>query len=261
MIFNFNIFGLNNGSIVVVMLTETRENQMMIFDTMNASALKSALLSLALLGGFSSIEASSSSSTLSEMTASEIISLLPAASSGLNSNETVTEAITVSGRDLLTKAYGTISSVNSSEGAIDMAQKTMNVTPEREDNYLWLDSADGYNIEYNGMSPEVSALVRLENDSISDYGFFFLFPYSADDKENAGMDQTRFSLSMLEDFESLGVDLGANAYTSDLFEVNGDYADNYMAMRLIDDSEGERFILLLSVEPNACNEMDRVAAN
>ncbi|MDE6718132.1 MAG: hypothetical protein K2J70_08070 [Muribaculaceae bacterium] len=220
---------------------------------MNASTVKSALLSLALLGGALTMNATGSVS-LSEMTAADIISMIPSAGCSRENSGKEAEAIQVSGHDLLTKAYGTIEAVNSSAGTIDLSETVMNMTPVREENCLWLDSADGYNIEYNGMTPDVSALVRLENDSISDYGFFFLFPYSE------SLDQRDFSLSLLEDFEKMGIDLGANAYTSDLFEVSGDYIDNYMAMRLIDDSEGERLILLLSVEPNAITAADRQGA-
>ena len=220
---------------------------------MNASTVKSALLSLALLGGAFNMNATGSVS-LSEMTAADIISMIPVATGSRVNSGKEAEAIQVSGHDLLTKAYGTIEAVNSSAGTIDLSENVMNMTPVREENCLWLDSNDGYNIEYNGMSPDVSALVRLENDSISDYGFFFLFPYAD------SLDQRDFSLSLLEDFEKMGIDLGANAYTSDLFEVSGDYIDNYMAMRLIDDSEGERLILLLSVEPNAISAADRQGA-
>lgn len=223
---------------------------------MNATVVKSTLLSLAFLSMATSSEATASTS-LSEMTAAEIISLLPESDASEKSeNLGNKDMIQVSGRDLLTKAYGTIAAVNSSEGAIRMAAEEMNLTPSRENDYLWVDSSEGYNLEYKGMSPDVSALVRLENDSISDYGFFFLFPY-ADSTE----DQAKFSLAMLEDFEKIGVDLGANAYTSDMFEVSGDYSDNYLAMRLIDDTEGERYILFLSVEPNAISEADRASAN
>ena len=223
---------------------------------MKSTIVKSTVLSLAFFSVATFSEASASTA-LSEMTAAEIISLLPESDSSVNTADLGNrDMIQVSGHDLLTKAYGTVSAVNSSKGTIRMATEEMNLTPSRENDYLWVDSAEGYNLEYKGMSPDVSALVRLENDSISDYGFFFLFPY-----DNSSEDQAKFSLTMLEDFEKMGIDLGANAYTSDMFEVSGDYSDNYMAMRLINDPEGERYILFLSVEPNAISEADRVAVD
>ena len=228
---------------------------------MNASIIKSAVTSIALLGG-AFFANSSNSATLSEMTAAEIISLLPEASpaAGITADNGK-EAIQVSGYDLVTKAYGTIPAVNSREATIDLSSEVMNIVPSEEDDSLWLDSSDGYSISYNGMTPDVSALVRLQNDSISDYGFFFLFPYSGTDKKCATADQVDFSKTMLQEFQDMGLDLGANPYTKDLFEVNGDYTDNFVALRLIDDSEGERYILMLSVEPNALSEADRLAAN
>lgn len=230
---------------------------------MNASFLKSAVLSVALLGGATFMNASVNTS-LSEMTAAEIISILPETTPGsaqtLN-RDSNSEAMQVSGRDLITKAYGMIPAVNSRQSTIELSEEMMNVTPTAEDNNLWLDSTDGYAINYNGMTPDVSALVRLENDSISDYGFFFLFPYSEVDKKYATADQVDFSKTMLQEFEDMGLDLGANPYTSDLFEVTGDYTDNFVAMRLIDDKEGERYILMLSVEPNAMSEIDNLVVD
>ncbi|MDE5791717.1 MAG: hypothetical protein K2H96_10880 [Muribaculaceae bacterium] len=230
---------------------------------MNASFLKSAVLSVALLGGATFMNASVNTS-LSEMTAAEIISILPettVASAQTLNRDSNSEAMQVSGRDLITKAYGMIPAVNSRQSTIELSEEMMNVTPTAEDNNLWLDSTDGYAINYNGMTPDVSALVRLENDSISDYGFFFLFPYSEVDKKYATADQVDFSKTMLQEFEDMGLDLGANPYTSDLFEVTGDYTDNFVAMRLIDDKEGERYILMLSVEPNAMSEIDNLVVD
>ena len=229
---------------------------------MNTSVIKRVIMLMALICGANAVEAMATTS-LSEMTAAEIISLLPVADSMKASAYDThnTEAIQVSGHDLLTKAYGTINSVNSSEGTIDLARKEMKVIPTKAEDYLWLDSSNGYNLDYYGMSPEVSALVRLENDSISDYGFFFLFPYSDSDKMCVTADQVDFSTVLLQEFQDMGMDMGANPYTNDLFEVNGNYTENYVAMRLIDDSEGGRYILFLSVEPNAVGEMDKVMAN
>ncbi|MDE6296507.1 MAG: hypothetical protein K2L89_01560 [Muribaculaceae bacterium] len=227
---------------------------------MKTQLIKSLLTSFLFVGSLVSVNAAST--PLSEMTASEIISLVPVSSQSVKAVPSAKngEAISLSGEDLLTKAYGTVSATNSKAGVIAETEDLMKMTPSEEESYLWLDSAEGYNVEYNGMSPDVSALVRLENDSISDYGFFFLFPYDEIKKGNVNEAQRRFSLAMLEDFEKIGADMGANAYTSDLFEVNGDYSNNYLAMRLIDDPDGERYILFLSVEPNALSEADSVVA-
>ena len=233
-------------------------------NAMKASTIKSAVLTIALIGGASIMNAAGSTS-LSEMTSAEIISLLPEASSAIvNSESTVSDtkdAITLSGEDLITKAYGMLPAVNSKEATIGLSETMMNLTPSEEQNNLWLDSSDGFSISYNGMTPDVSALVRLDNDSISDYGFFFLFPYSDVEKKYATLDQSDFSKTMLQEFEDMGLDLGANPYTEDMFEVTGYYTDNFVAMRLIDDQDGERYILMLSVEPNAISEADRATVD
>lgn len=231
---------------------------------MNASILKSAAFAISIFSVAAGAQASDA--MLSEMTAAEIISTLPPSSMSDENKAAVgneNKGIEVNGHDLLTKAYGTINSINSREGAVEMAEEMMNITPVQESNRLWLDTADGYNITYNGMTPDVAAAVHLVNDSISDYGFFFMFPYSDGEKDRieATNRQVAFSTSMLQEFEDMGMDLGANAYTKDLFEVSSDYSDNYVALRLIDDEEGERYILFLCVEPNALSAVDRVAVD
>lgn len=229
---------------------------------MKTQLIKSLFISLLLSGVGATAQASTT--PLSEMTAAEIISLVPVSAQNVKNDAAQnlnSSTLNVSGEDLLTKAYGKISSVNSREGAIAETEDLIKLVPSEEEDILWLDSSAGYNVEYKGMTPDVSALVRLENDSISDYGFFFLFPYSDLQKNDANNEQKEFSLAMLQDFEKLGADMGANAYTSDLFEVNGDYSHNYLAMRLIDDTEGERYILFLSVEPNAITDADKVAVD
>ncbi len=230
---------------------------------MNASFLKTAVFSIALIDGASSMSATTGTA-LSEMTSSEIISMIPVASPAATRDIHEEGAkggyISLTGEDLITKAYGTIPAINSKEKTINLSETLMSMTPAEEDNALWLDSADGYCIDYNGMTPDVSALVRIENDSISDYGFFFLFPYSEVAKKYVTTDQVDFSKTMLQEFEDLGLDLGANPYTSDLFEVSGEYTNNVVGMRLIDDTEGERYILMLSVEPNGLTEADLALA-
>lgn len=230
---------------------------------MNALFLKTTVLAMtALIGGVLSTNAAGNS--LSEMSAAEIISILPVGI-GTGAEDIGSESgrrivIPVTGEDLVSKAYGAISASNSKDQAIRDSEAVINMTPTEEDNYLWLDSNDGYRLDYNGMSPSVSAMIRLENDSIKDYGFFFLFPYSEGGKRCVTSDQCQFSTTMLQEFEDMGLNLGANPYTSDLFEVNGNYTDNYVAVRLIDDAEGERYILMLSVEPVAISTSDLVAA-
>lgn len=57
----------------------------------------------------------------------------------------------------------------------------------------------------------------------------------------------------------MGLDLGNNTITTDLFDVFGDYAGNAVNIRLIDADEkenGGQFILILSVEPDGFSPAD-----
>ncbi len=49
----------------------------------------------------------------------------------------------------------------------------LNLMPAEDNMGLWLDSADGYQLNYYGQKiPDVSAMAVIDRDSVSNFGFF-----------------------------------------------------------------------------------------
>lgn len=217
-----------------------------------------AILTCLLLatGGFSV-----TATTFADMGMAEVSSLLDTApgrgGDTLSAQESATPGIdstagyvAVTAHDLMTKVYGFIQDSCTRADCIAGARTTVNLTPDAEGADLWLDSGDGYRLSYSGMMPDVSAMARtaLDNDSVREYCFFFLFPYNGTvDKENATRSQADFSGTLLQEMADMDMPLGADAGTDDLFDVEGGYQGRQVNVRLLDDIASGRYILMLAV--------------
>lgn len=173
--------------------------------------------------------------------------------------------------DFITKVYGLFSPKMSCRELCDASGKVLSLKPEKDDMGLWLQTEDGYNISFYGINPpEVSTMARIENDSVADYGFFFMFPYNDSTKNEANSRQAEFCGALLQEMSDLGLVMGANELTDDLFDVYGEYNGNFVNVRLIDDpafkGEGKfsgnsgKYIVMLTVEPNGFTPEDEIAA-
>lgn len=173
--------------------------------------------------------------------------------------------VTLTASDMISKIYGVIDPEVSRQECIDQSRRTLRLTPEEEDGVLWLESDGGYRVNYYGLLPDVSALATFnsESDRLNDFGYFFLFPYAASDKRESITRQADFCGTLLQEMADIGLPMDLNMATDDLFEAVGDYNGNFIDVRLLDDKgeNGEgRYILILSVEPNAFTEADNTAA-
>lgn len=207
-------------------------------------------------GGFSV-----TATTFADMRLAEVSALLssvparasaaPAAKEGVAPGSgSPTGYVAVNAHDLMTKVYGFIQDGCTRSDCIADARKTVNLTPDTEGADLWLDSDDGYRLSYDGMAPDVSAMARmaLDNDSVREYCFFFLFPYHGETaKEQATRSQADFSGALLQEMADMEIPLGADANTDDLFDVEGGYLGRQVNVRLMDDLDSERYILMLAV--------------
>jgi len=192
---------------------------------------------------------------LSSMSGEEISRLLDQSSAGADVAPADMRNVKVSADDLLTKVYGCLDAENDRPGLFEEARTVLRLIPYEDETGLWLETADGYGIDYYGMSPQVSAMARfgeaMPDSTLSEFGFFFLFPYTSDNKDKINSRQVMFSGSLLQEMEDIGADMGVNVLSPDIFEVVGNYASNYVNLRLIDDEDSDRYILLLSVEPDS----------
>lgn len=223
-------------------------------------------------GGFSVTASSFTTMSLSEVSA--LLDTAPAEGVSFGdpsaTEGTLSGAVTrgpvcveVNADDLITKVYGSLDSCANRAQCLAAAGRRLAMTPRQEENSLWLDSEDGYQLSYYGMIPQLSAMARFDNDDdLAEYCYFFQFPYSAESKESANSEQADFSGALLQELYDLQMPLGRNTMTDDLFQVFGDYKGNLVDVRLLDDdtSGDGRYILMFIVTPDSFTPDDDVAA-
>lgn len=183
-----------------------------------------------------------------------------------------TTPVKVTAKDLVTKVFGVAdSNLNGSDLKKSVA-KSLSVTPQEDEGGLWLDPTDGYAVSYYGMVPQVSAVAMYDGDDsdhLAYFSYFFLFPYANGSRDNANYEQCAFCTTLLQEMEDIGMDMGGATPTDALFEAIGNYGENTVNIRLVeqnsnsttvvdpDHASGDgRYIIVLNVEPGAYNEAD-----
>lgn len=222
--------------------------------------------------------AAAGASTFATMSAEEVSALLAeaecsrpdfnsASAKGADTHRISATAtpVTVNARDLVTKIYGVLSPDLTHDECIAESQRLLLLTPEDEGSVLWLEADGGYLLDYYGMSPDCTAMARFsdtgeESGHVADFGFFFLFPYTESGKESTLREQSDFSGTLLQEMTDMGIDLGADSLATDLFEAVGNYEGNFVDLRLMEDPGADRYILILSVQPDSLNPSDDVMA-
>ena len=189
--------------------------------------------------------------SLAELSSAEVISLLAAAPEVSDPQDC--KSVNVDGADLIEKVYGVENYQKGKDRIITAAHEATALTPSEEAGTYWLDSDDGYQLAYNGMAPKVAAMAKFDgDDKVEEFGYFFVFPYNADTRKAATGDQAAFCGSLLQEFNDMGMEMGVNTATTDLFDVLADNDSASVNARLIDDmaDNGDgRYILFLVVNP------------
>lgn len=163
--------------------------------------------------------------------------------------------IELNARDFLTKVYGLFPVEMSKSEIVAASEYAISMVPDEDETGLWLEGEDGYAVNYYGMTPEVTAHAAFDDgESVSDYGYFFMFPYTTGNRETANSSQASFSSTLLQEFFDLGVDMSVDTLSDALFEVVGDYDNDRVDVRLLEEHETDdnsgRFILILTVNPD-----------
>lgn len=179
--------------------------------------------------------------------------------------------VKVTARDLVTKVFGVADHNLSSEELKAQTKKSLDIIPVEDEGNLWLDPTDGYAVSYYGMVPQVSAVAIYDasNGELSNFSYFFLFPYASGERENASYEQCAFCTSLLQEMDDMGMDMGTRADSEALFQAVGNYGENLVNLRLVeqqgddtyiidpDMASGEgKYVLVLDVEPNAYTQSD-----
>lgn len=182
--------------------------------------------------------------------------------------------IIVTAADLVTKVYGALEPAATMEETMACAGSKLKMVPEQDGEDLWLDSDKGYVVSYSGMTPEVSAVAQFDDDSLSSFGYFFIFPYTVGSRDEANRHQCSFCSSLLQEMYDMGSIVGmpvmentdssaGAAEDVSLFDVLASYEGNNINMSLkeqtLDNTSG-RFLLVVEVTPANPNPYDSVMA-
>ncbi|MDE7401929.1 MAG: hypothetical protein K2M87_00775 [Muribaculaceae bacterium] len=213
-----------------------------------------------------------SATSFSDMAVEEVSYLLSEAASAKDAATKITHLnaapvpVVVNAADIIGKVYGVIDPALSKGECKANARRLIGLNPTEEADVLWLDSDLGFRLNYSGMLPELSAMARYSGAGATDYGYFFLFPYNKGGKDECGNSQAQFCGALLQEMHDMGLPMNLNTASEDLFEAIGDYNGSMVDVRLLDEPSAEtegagRYILILSVEPNAFTAADLTAAN
>lgn len=230
------------------------------------------LLTSALLAG---VSLTSTAVSFSTMTVEEVSALLAqtesthadmtaSAKDGVGSGDMMLLPVVLTAEDMITKVYGVVDPEVSKDECVRSSRALLGLTPEDDNGALWLETAGGYGVNYYGMIPDVSAMVRFGDSKVSDFGYFFLFPYASGDKRDRIREQADFCGSLLQEMADIGLPMDLNTATDDLFEAVGDYKGNFVDVRLLEEkgeADSGRYILILSIEPGAFTPADDVMAD
>lgn len=176
----------------------------------------------------------------------------------LSGSSTSAAPLEVNAKALITKVYGVASTSLHKHEICDAALQHLSMQPEEEESGMWLDSEDGYELSYRGMSPKMCAMAHFNNNTLTEYRYFFIFPYISDNRAEANSNQADFAGSLLQEISDLGADMGSDILTDAIFATYGSYGESHLEVTLTDDST--QYILMLKIEPEAFLANDSLMA-
>ncbi|MDE7159728.1 MAG: hypothetical protein K2O24_02620 [Muribaculaceae bacterium] len=163
--------------------------------------------------------------------------------------------VAVTASDLITKVYGVVSPDLKPADMTRQVESATDLRPEMEEGNLWLDCEDGFELSYSDMTPDVMAVACFESDSLTNYAYFFLFPYDEGSRDCVNMDQARFCGCLLQELHDMGLRMGSDAGVSPedgtLFNAVCVHGDSLVDITLEEHTtdEGGRFVVTLNVAP------------
>lgn len=200
-------------------------------------------------------------------TAATAFAATPSATSdvALRTVQVQPRSVKVTAADMVDKVYGVVDPACGFEQAMKVAHEWLCMSPVADEYGVWLDAADGYSVEYYGMHPTVTAMARYDAEgNVSDYSYFFFFPYNCD-CQDADKDQVTFCSVLLQELHDMGADMAQAFDAEALFDVCGRYEDKMVEVRLVDEgslaeSNDGRYVVSMVVEPGAFTAADDAPA-
>ncbi len=156
--------------------------------------------------------------------------------------------VEVNASDLLSKVYGVAECQLDSAACIGKVVDLTGMTPVADEYGHWLDSVDGFRLNYYGLTPEVSSMARFNDGGVGEFAFFFIFPYGEGERAWANRRQAEFCGLLLQELHDLGLDVDAEAagLPSAYFTLNTRRDGRPVDILLREDTD--RFVLALHVE-------------
>lgn len=159
--------------------------------------------------------------------------------------------------DMVTKVYGLVSPSKKKHDIHGEFLAATDIEPKEDEFGLWLENSDGYSIRYDGRERPVTAVARFDGEGLTEFGYFFFFPYpESSAKAVANSDQSGFCGALLQEMADCGYSLGADTLSGELFDVEGDCGSGQLNIRLMDVAGNEispdagQYILMLCVRPS-----------
>ncbi|MBD5220795.1 MAG: hypothetical protein HDS70_00275 [Bacteroidales bacterium] len=145
--------------------------------------------------------------------------------------------VDVNGRDLVSKVFGFIESdsIASEEDCVAKCGELSSLRPSKDEYGLWLEKEDGYQLSCYGDSPEVTAMARFDDENLSGYGFFFIFPYTDTNRQQVNMRQSAFTGALLQELNDFGLVMEGAQDSVALFDVYGKNGNDSVEIRLIEE--------------------------
>lgn len=180
-------------------------------------------------------------------------------STGTASSAASVMPLVLTATDLVTKVYGVLDTSLPKDEALKIAESRYNLTPTADSSGFWLEPADGYVVDYYGMSPQVSAVANFDDEGATDYSYFILFPYEAGRRPAADYEQCAFCGTLLQEMQDLGVIVGVPDVSDAVFEAFGSMKGSAVNVKLVEEvytDDSGRFILIIGVTPGAFTNAD-----
>lgn len=203
--------------------------------------------------------------TLATATAAFAATPSVASDATVHSVQVQPRSVKVTAVDMIDKVYGVVDPSCGFEQAMKVVHDWLCMSPVADEYGVWLDAADGYSVEYYGMRPMVTAMAHYDaNGDVSDYSYFFFFPYNCD-CQDADDDQVNFCSVLLQELHDIGADMAQAVNADAMFDVCGRYEDKLVQVRLVDegalaDSNDNRYVVSMMVEPGAFTSADDAPA-
>lgn len=183
------------------------------------------------------------------------LTLFILAQAGFTVSAATPTPVLVTAADLISKVYGVVSPELKPTEMSRQVEAAIDLRPEMDEGNLWLDGDNGFELSYSDMTPDVMAVACFDADSLTNYAYFFLFPYDEGSRDCVNMAQSEFCGCLLQELYDMGLrmgrDVNAGSGEGPLFNAVCAAGESLVDITLEEQltDEGGRFVVTLNVAP------------